>query len=69
MKLYTITENYTWYKGSDATAWGIYPTLKAAKKALKEILSEKFNHIHEDLCDGDKKEFNKWIKDRFVKDE
>ena len=68
MKLFTITESYSWYKGADATSWGVFPSKKVALKKLKEILREKFHHILEDLFDGDEAEFNQWIQDRFAND-
>ena len=70
MTLYAITESYQWYKGADATHMGVYTTLEGAKKALREIIKEKFDYIkdflYEDYEDEEGTEFDKWIDSRFL---
>lgn len=70
MKLYAITESYQWYKGADATHWGVYKTFDEAKAELIEIIKEKFNYIkdmlYEDNSEDEEKEFNEWINARFT---
>ena len=70
MTLYAITESYQWYKGADATHWGVHKTFEGAKKHLREIIEEKFDYIKDMFCneseDEDEKEFNKWIDTRFT---
>lgn len=71
MKLYAITESYAYYKGSDATFWGVHKTLEDAKTALLDIIKERFDYI-KDMMYGDteeeiEQEFEGWINNRFVK--
>lgn len=70
MTLYAITESYQWYKGADATHWGVHKTLEGAKKHLREIIKEKFEYIkdflYDDYDDEEGTEFEKWIDARFL---
>lgn len=65
MKLYAITECYAWYKGADATHWGVFSSLEKAKMRLEEIIEEKFHYIKEDVCE-DEDEWYDWVKVRYV---
>lgn len=67
MKLYTLTECYCWYKGEDATAWGIYKTIEEAKSKMFEILVDKLGGgVLEDMTED---EINQWIQDRTTDDD
>ena len=70
MILYAITESYQWYKGADATHWGVHKTLEGAKKHLREIIEEKFDYMKDNLLIDDEdeesvEEWNEWIDSRF----
>ena len=72
MKLYAITESYQWYKGADATHWGVYKTIEEAKAALIEIIKDKYEYLKDMFLDDGveeeevEAEIDKWINDRFL---
>ena len=69
--MYAITECYQWYKGADATHWGVYKTLESAKEHLRKIIEERFDYMKDNLLIDDEdedgiKEWNEWIDSRFI---
>lgn len=60
---YAVTESYQWYKGADATTWGVSKSIEGAKKILRESIEELYSDF---FLDMDEDEIEDFIQSRFV---